>query len=161
MNTIEQQLWDYIDGNLNETQRKSIEEKIESDSSIKLQYEELLNLNMAFGEMDLDEPSMSFTRNVMENVALQPAPFSLKTKVDNRIIFSIAAFFVLSILAVLGYVLYNTTFVMPDFNKYFAVNLNVEKVLTPASLYIFLGVDLVLGLIFMDYILRKKFGHKN
>jgi len=161
MNTIEQQLWDYIDGNLNETQRKSIEEKIESDISVKLQYEELLNLNIAFGEMELDEPSMSFTRNVMEVVALQPAPVSLKTKVDNRIIFSIAAFFVLSILAMLGYIVYNTTFVMPDFSKYFAVNLNVEKVLTPTTLYIFIGVDLILGLIFIDYVLRKKLNHKN
>ena len=161
MNTIEQQLWDYIDGNLNETQLKSIREKIESDISVKLQYEELLNLNIAFGEMELDEPSMSFTRNVMEAVALQPAPISLKTKVDSRIIFSIAAFFVLSILAMLGYIIYNTTFVMPDFSKYFVANLNLKKVLTPVALYLFIGVDLILGLIFMDYILRKKISHKN
>jgi len=161
MNTIEQQLWDYIDGNLSETQRKSIEAKIESDISVRLQYEELQNLNIAFGEMELDEPSMSFTRNVMEDVALQPAPISLKTRVDNRIIYSISGFFVLSILGILSYILYNTTFSMPDFSKYFAVNLNVDKILTPTSLYIFLGVDLVLGLIFMDYILRKKLGDKD
>ncbi|MCZ4224159.1 anti-sigma factor family protein [Pedobacter rhodius] len=160
MNTIEQQLWDYIDGNLNETQRKSIEEKIESDLSVKLQYEELLNLNIAFGEMELDAPSMSFTRNVMEEVALQPVPISLKTKVDNRIIFGIAAFFILAILSILGYILYNTTFSMPDFSKYFSVNLNVEKLLTPTTLYIFLGVDLILGLIFMDYVFRKKLNNK-
>jgi len=161
MNTIEQQLWDYIDGNLSETQRKSIEAKIESDISVRLQYEELQNLNIAFGEMELDEPSMSFTRNVMEDVALQPAPISLKTRVDNRVIYSISGFFVLSILGILSYILYNTTFSMPDFSKYFAVNLNVDKILTPTSLYIFLGVDLVLGLIFMDYILRKKLGDKD
>ena len=160
MNIIEQQLWDYIDGNLNETQRKNIEEKIETDVSVKLQYEELLNLNIAFSEMELDEPSMSFTRNVMENVALQPAPVSLKTKVDSRIIFSISAFFVLSILAILGYILYNTTFTMPDFGKYFEVNLNVDKILTPTSIYIFFGIDLVLGLIFMDYIFRKRLVNK-
>ncbi|KQR71931.1 hypothetical protein [Pedobacter sp. Leaf176] len=160
MNTIEQQLWEYIDGNLNEAQRKNIEEKIKIDISVKLQYEELLNLNLAFGEMVLDEPSMSFTRNVMAEVGLQPAPVSLKTKVDNRIIFGIAAFFVLSISAILGYILYNTTFSMPDFSRYF-VNLNVEKILGTAYLYIFLGVDLILGLIFIDYILRKKISHKN
>jgi len=160
MNIIEQQLWDYIDGNLNETQRKNIEEKIETDVSVKLQYEELLSLNIAFSEMELDEPSMSFTRNVMENVALQPAPVSLKTKVDSRIIFSISAFFVLSILAILGYILYNTTFSMPDFSKYFAININVDKILTPTSIYIFFGIDLVLGLIFMDYIFRKRLVNK-
>ncbi|MFC4211722.1 hypothetical protein ACFOWA_11045 [Pedobacter lithocola] len=159
MNTIEQQLWDYIDGNLNETQRKSIEEKIETDVSVKLQYEELLNLNIAFSEMELDEPSMSFIRNVMESVKLEPAPVLLKTKVDNRIIYSIGGFFVLSLLTLLGYVFYNATFTMPDLSKYFLVNFELDKFITPTSLYIFLGVDLVLGLIFMDYFLRKKLNH--
>ncbi|WP_316830315.1 hypothetical protein [Pedobacter aquatilis] len=161
MNTIEQQLWDYIDGNLDETQRKSIEEKIENDVSVKLQYEELLSVNLVFSEMGLDEPSMSFTRKVMDNIALQPVPVSLKIKVDNRIVFSITAFFVLSITAILGYILYKTTFSMPDFGKYFSVKLNINELLTPTSLYIFLGADLVLGLIFIDYILRKKLAHKD
>ena len=159
MNTIEQQLWDYIDGNLNETQRKSIEEKIETDISVKLQYEELLNLNAAFSEMELDEPSMSFTRNVMDSVALEPAPVSLKTKVDNRIIYSIGGFFVISLMALLGYVFYNSTFTMPDFSRYMSVSFEIDKVITPTSLYIFLGIDLVLGLIYIDYFLRKKLNH--
>ncbi|RNL50684.1 anti-sigma factor [Pedobacter jejuensis] len=156
MNTIDQQLWDYIDGNLNETQRKSIEEKIETDISVKLQYEELLNFNTAFNEMELDEPSMSFTRNVMDSVALEPAPVSLKTKVDNRIIYSIGGFFVVSLMALLGYVFYNSTFTMPDFSRYLSVSFEIDKVITPTSLYIFLGIDLVLGLIYIDYFLRKK-----
>ena len=159
MNTIEQQLWDYIDGNLNETQRKSIEEKIETDISVKLQYEELLNLNAAFSEMELDEPSMSFTRNVMDSVALEPAPVSLKTKVDNRIIYSIGGFFVISLMALLGYVFYNSTFTMPDFSRYMSVSFEIDKVITPISLYIFLGIDLILGLIYIDYFLRKKLNH--
>lgn len=160
MNTIEQQLWDYIDGNLNEIQRKNIEEKIETDAAVKLQYEELLNLNFAFSEMEIDEPSMSFIRNVMESVALEPAPVSLKTKVDTKIIFGIGGFFVLSILALLGYVLYNSTFTMPDFGKYFTSNFNLETYITPTALYIFIGFDIVIGLIFMDYLLRRNLNNK-
>ncbi|GGI26761.1 anti-sigma factor family protein [Pedobacter mendelii] len=159
MNTIEQQLWDYIDGNLNETQRKNIEEKIEKDAEVKLQYEELLNLNSVFSEMEIDEPSMSFTRNVMDSVTLEPAPVSLKTKVDNRIIYGIGGFFVASLLALLSYVFYNSTFIMPDFSRYMSVSFEIDKVITPTSLYIFLGIDLVLGLIYIDYFLRKKLNH--
>ena len=160
MNTIEQQLWDYIDGNLDEIQRKIIEEKIESDATVKLQYEELLNLNFAFSEMELDEPSMSFTRNVMESVALEPAPISLKTKVDTRIIFSIGGFFVISILTLLGYVLYNSTFTMPDFGENFTADFNLDKYITPTAMYVFIGFDIVIGLVFMDYVLRRKLNHK-
>lgn len=161
MNTIEQQLWDYIDGNLDEIQRKNIEEKIESNAAVKLQYEELLNLNFAFSEMELDEPSMSFTRNVMENVALEPAPVSLKTRVDTRIIFSIGAFFVISILGLLGYILYNSTFTMPNFGKYFTTDFNLDKYITPTAMYVFIGLDIIIGLIFMDYVLRRKLNHKD
>lgn len=161
MNTIEQQLWDYIDGNLDEIQRKNIEEKIESNAAVKLQYEELLNLNFAFSEMELDEPSMSFTRNVMENVALEPAPVSLKTRVDTRIIFSIGAFFAISILGLLGYILYNSTFTMPNFGKYFTADFNLDKYITPTAIYVFIGLDIIIGLIFMDYVLRRKLNHKD
>ncbi|MFC3561274.1 anti-sigma factor family protein [Pedobacter jamesrossensis] len=161
MNTIEQQLWDYIDGNLNEIQRKNIEEKIKTDAAVKLQYEELLNLNAAFSEMEIDEPSMSFTRNVMESVALEPAPISLKTKVDTRIIFSIGSFFVLSILALLGYIFYNSTFTMPDFGKYFTSNFSLDKYITPTAMYVFIGFDIIIGLIFMDYFLRRKLNQRD
>lgn len=161
MNTIEQQLWDYIDGNLNEIQRKSIEEKIAMDAAVKLQYEELLKFNSSLNEMEINEPSMSFTRNVMESVALETAPVSLKTKVDNRIIFSIGGFFVLSILGLLGYVLVNSTISMPDFGKFFNNKFDLEKYLTPTAMYVFVGLDIVLGLVFMDYVLRRKLNHKD
>lgn len=154
MNTIEQQLWDYIDGNLDENLKKSIEDRIKTDPTIKLQYEELLQFNLTFSNLELDEPSMSFTRNVMEDVALVPAPISLKTKVDTRIIYGIGGFFVLSILAILGFITYNTKFTMPTFD--FDLTFDTSKIITPTTINIFLFVDLIIGLVFIDYFLRKK-----
>ncbi|RZM07740.1 MAG: hypothetical protein EOO88_51290 [Pedobacter sp.] len=107
MNTIEQQLWDYIDGNLGATEVRAIEEKIHSDAEVKLQYEAFLSLNLAFDKIELDEPSMSFTRNVMESVALEPAPVAMKTKVNTNIIYGIGGFFIMSLVALFGYALFN------------------------------------------------------
>jgi len=160
MNTIEQQLWDYIDGNLDENLKKSIEEKIDSDPQIKLQYEEFLKFNLTFSNLDLEEPSMSFTRKVMEDVALVPAPISLKTRVDTRIIYSIGGFFVLSILAILSFIAYNTKFTMPNFDFDLTFNFDTGKIITPTTINIFLFVDLIIGLVFMDYFLRKKTAQK-
>ncbi|MBB6237340.1 hypothetical protein HDC90_001961 [Pedobacter sp. AK013] len=160
MNTIEQQLWDYIDGNLNDSSKKAIEEKIESNAEIKSQYEELLKLNLVFNELDLDEPSMSFNRNVMESVALAPAPVAMKTKVDKKIIYSISGFFLVSLLAILGYVFYNVNFKMPQFHFKANLDFNVEKYITPTAIYAFLFADLVIGLIFLDQFLRKKVTQK-
>ncbi|WP_316795999.1 hypothetical protein [Pedobacter agri] len=160
MNTIEQQLWNYIDGNLDATEVKAIEEKINSDVEIKLQYEELMNLNLAFGKIELDEPSMSFTRNVMESVALQPAPVALKTKLNTNIIYGIGGFFIISLLALFGYAIFNIDFKTADFDLKLNADFNLDKYITPTMLYIFLFADLVIGLVFLDYLLRKKLMHK-
>ncbi|WP_131539454.1 anti-sigma factor [Pedobacter nototheniae] len=160
MNTIEQELWDYIDGNLNETQVKGIRKKIELDPAVKLQYEELLRLNVTFSEMEMDEPSMSFTRNVMEDIALLPAPVTLKTKVDQRIIYSIGGFFALALVAMFGYILYSSTFSFKDLDFSFKIDLNVDQFLNSTGLYIFLFADLIIGLVFLDYMLRRKSADK-
>ncbi|WP_231425603.1 anti-sigma factor [Pedobacter sp. Leaf250] len=160
MNTIEQQLWDYIDGNLDATEARAIEEKINSDVEIKLQYEELMNLNLAFGKIELDEPSMSFTRNVMESVALQPAPVALKTKLNTNIIYGIGGFFIISLLALFGYAIFNIDFKAVDFDLKLNADFNLDKYITPTMLYSFLFADLVIGLVFLDYLLRKKLMHK-
>lgn len=160
MNTIEQQLWDYIDGNLDEFSKKTIEEKIESNAGIKTQYEELLKLNSAFNAIDLDEPSMSFTRNVMESIALAPAPVAMKTKVDEKIIYAIGGFFIVSLLSLFGYVLYNSNLSMPKLGFNVTLNFNLDQYITPTVLYSFLFFDLVIGLVFLDQFLRKKFAQK-
>lgn len=160
MNTIEQQLWDYIDGNLDATEAKSIEEKISKNAKIKLQYEELLSLNIAFGKIELDEPSMSFTRNVMESISVAPAPVALKTKVNTRIIYGIGGFFIFSLLALFGYALFNLDFKTTDFDLKLNADFNWEKYISPTVLYSFLFADLVIGLVFVDYLLRKKMTDK-
>ena len=160
MNAIEQQLWDYIDGNLEATEAKSIEEKISTNGEIKLQYEELLSLNLAFGKIEMDEPSMSFTRNVMESIALAPAPVALKTKVNTRIIYGIGAFFFLSLVALFCYALFNIDFKTTDFDLKLNADFNWEKYISPTVLYSFLFADLVIGLVFVDYLLRKKMATK-
>lgn len=160
MNTIEQQLWDYIDGNLDDSSKKAIEEKIALDAEVKAQYEDLLKLNLAFDGMDLDEPSMSFTRNVMESIALAPAPVAMKTKVDKKIIYSIGGFFVVSLLALLSYVFYHANLEMPQFDLKVNFDFNLEKYITSTAIYAFLFADLVIGLIFLDQFLRKKMAQK-
>ncbi|MGO4876381.1 anti-sigma factor [Pedobacter psychrotolerans] len=156
MNTIEEQLWDYIDGNLDAAQAIAIKEKIDTDAEVKFQYEELLRFNNAFDKMEFEEPSMSFTRNVMESIALEPAPIAMKTKVDKKIIYGIGSFFVLSLLMLFGYVLYNSNLTMPGFDQKVSFDFNLNQHITPATIYSFLFADLVIGLIFIDQLLRGR-----
>jgi len=156
MNTIDEQLWDYIDGNLDETQASAIKEKINTDAEFKSKYEELARFNLNFDKIELEEPSMSFTRNVMESIAFEPAPIAMKTKVDKRIIYSIGSFFILSLLILFGYMLYNSNLTMPGFDQKVNFRFNLDKYITPATIYSFLFADVVIGLIFLDQFLREK-----
>ena len=156
MNTIEEQLWDYIDGNCTVVEKMEIEAKIAANLQYSSAYKELLILHQDLGSIELEEPSMSFTRNVMEQVNLELKPVALKTKVDHRIIYSIGVLFVLSLVAIFGYVLataeLSISFKMPEIN----FSLYESKIITPTSIKIFLMVDVVLALLFIDSYFRRK-----
>jgi len=114
-------------------------------------------LDALLKSMELDEPSMSFNRNVMEQVKLESVPVILKTRVDKRIIYSIAGLFMCFIVVVVAYAVANTSFDYKGFQK---VNVKIDfefgKMISSQFLSVFLMVDAVIALIWLDRILRKK-----
>ncbi|WP_199117931.1 anti-sigma factor [Pedobacter sp. ASV28] len=155
MNIREEQLWNYIDGFCTDAEKVEVEDALNNDKELLKHYEQLLAISKQLGQLEAEEPSMSFTRNVMELVGQEMAPISLKTKVDRRIVYGIAAFFVLCLLVILCYALYTArpgfSFGMPKVH----LALNLEGWFSRTALYAFLFVDLVLLLIYFDAYLRK------
>ena len=159
MITIEEEIWDYIDGNSSQEQQLAVEAKIASDPVYSSLYQELLEINKEMSGMGLEEPSMSFTRNVMEQVKLEIAPVSMKTKVDKRIIYSISAFFICSILAIVGYIIANSDFSFQPLklNHFFSsAQLDFGKYITPTFIKVFLFVDVLLAFAYLDSFMRRK-----
>jgi hypothetical protein len=154
MNTIEEQLWNYIDGNCTAEEKIEMETKIAVNIQYHTIYQELLAVNKELNQLDFEEPSMSFTRNVMDKVNLELKPVALKTKIDNRIIYSIAAFFALSILGIFAYTISisNLSF---DF-KMPTMNINFGKYINATTIQVFLLIDVTLGLLYLDSFLRKR-----
>jgi hypothetical protein len=70
---------------------------LQQDEVYRKKYNELLQLNSEFAAMELDEPSMAFSYNVMETIRTEHAKQPLKAAVDKRIILGIASFFVLTL----------------------------------------------------------------
>jgi hypothetical protein len=157
MKTIEEEIWTYMDGTCNPREKESIAVKIATDNNYAVTYKELLKLNELLASNDLEEPSMSFSRNVMEAVALEVAPKKLKTKVDNRIILGIGAFFSLSLLSILVYAIAASDISASDFQMpRMNLNINFSQFLTPGLIKIFLFFDLMLALVYFDRLLRRK-----
>jgi Fe2+ transport system protein B len=159
MNTAEEKLWNYIDGTCSEEERKAIDILIAQDETYRRKYNELLALNQEFAKMELDEPSMAFTYNVMESIRTEHAQQPLKAGIDKRIIKGIAGFFILTILLLVIFVLSTMHIRSVNFSGYLPESLKVPDITNYFSLPVlkgFLFFDVVLGLFLLDGYMRRR-----
>lgn len=158
----EERLWDYIDG-LSTTQEKTVIEKLlESDAEWKAKYHELLEVQQLLHSSDLEEPSMRFTKNVMEEISkLHIAP-ATKTYINKNIIRGLAVFFVTMIVGFLAYgfgqidwTVQGDPTIPVDFGK-----VDYSKMFNNDWVNAFMMINVILGLFLLDRFLaskRKKF----
>jgi hypothetical protein len=118
---------------------------------MKITDEKLMEL---LGEMEVEEPSMSFTRNVMHQIDLEIPPVSLKTKVDGRIITGLAFTFISAMIFIVTYAVIESHLVyeLPEFK----LHMNLDKGVLTTLIYVFLFLDLVIVLLYFDRLLRNK-----
>lgn len=162
MNTIEEKLWNYIDGTCTPAEQEAIARLIEQDDMYKQKYTELLVLNQEFDNMELDEPSMAFSYNIMEAIRAEHALAPLKATINKKIILGIAAFFVLSILILLSIILSN---VQISGNPFSAISIKLpadiklpaaSSIFNSAFMKSFFVFDVILALFLTDSYLRRK-----
>ena len=161
MNSIEEQLWSYIDGTCTAEERAHISQQLAHNPEYQQLYQELMQLHSEFGTLELDEPPMAFTYNVMEQIRTQEASVPLKAAINKRIIWGIAAFFILTISVVLIVGLRDINWASSSSTSALKVpaQLNVAKVTGFFSgpwMKGFLFFDVVLGLFLLDGYLRKR-----
>ncbi len=100
---IEERLWDYIDGVSSAEDKSIIEQLIEGNAEWRDKYAELLEVQQLLQSSELEEPSLRFTKNVMEEISkLHIAP-ATKTYINKNIIRGLAIFFITLIVGFLVY----------------------------------------------------------
>ncbi len=162
MKPIEERLWDYIDGISSAEEQNAIERLLQTDPAVKQLHEEFLAISSSLKFSELEEPSMRFTKNIMERVALEPAPKALRTQVDKRIIRVISGFFILTLSVLLvitfyqidwksGFEAFSFSIPQVDWTKYFS----------SWMVQAFLVGDVVLGLYMLDrWLHQRREAHK-
>lgn len=156
---IEQKIWDYLDGTCSEQERKLTAHLIESDPEYRSVYEECQSVHLDISATELDEPSMSFTRNVMEKLLMEPVPGLVRSLIDKRIIYGIAAFFLITITGLLGILFYQIDWsqsVSSGFADYLMPEIDASKYLNSTFINIFFFADIIVGLYLFDGFLRKR-----
>src|SRR5258706_4246484 len=101
---MEDRLWDYIDGNGNAEEKTFVEQLIATQEAWRKKYHELLDVHQLMStSLELDEPSMRFSQNVMEEIAKYQITPATKTYINKKIIYGIGIFFVAMIAVMLIY----------------------------------------------------------
>lgn len=99
----EQRLWDYIDGLSTPSEKTVIAKLLEANAEWQAKYRELLEVHQLMQSSELEQPSLRFTKNVMEEIArLQIAP-ATSTYINKNIIRGIGIFFITTIIGFLVY----------------------------------------------------------
>ena len=160
-NDMEIRLWDYIDGNSSVAEKSFIEQLIASNGEWKNKYKELLEVHqLVSGNLELEEPSMRFSKNVMEEIGkFQIAP-AAKTYINKNIILGITIFFLTMILGFLvygfGQVSWTSTNSANSILPFKVPVIEWSRFFNNTYTNIFLMVNTLLGLMILDMYLGKK-----
>jgi hypothetical protein len=156
----ETRLWEYIDGHGEPAERSAIEKLIEENAAWRAKYHELLEVHQLIGETELEQPSLRFTKNVMEEIARVHIAPAAKTYINNKIIYGIGLFFLTMIIGLLVYGFAQidwstgkTTDYGIDFTK-----VDYSRIFNNTFVNLFMMANIVLGLFLLDRYLssRKK-----
>jgi hypothetical protein len=159
MNDIEEKLWGYIDGTCSPEEQQAISKLIVEDEAYSLKYRELLKLNQDFSSMELEEPSMAFTYNVMEHIRNENALVPLKAAINKKIIIGISVFFLATVIVMLALVFFNFDWGAQSKTVNLSINVKMPTISqsnTKSIVQAFVFFDVVLGLYLLDAYLRRK-----
>ncbi|UKJ08109.1 anti-sigma factor family protein [Solitalea lacus] len=158
MNRItEEQLWDLADGLIQEPQAGELMRYIEEHPVLKKKLDEIKALNASLASIPLEAPSANFTAKVMAQWRTETSPSALKTLVNRKIIYGIAAVFGVLIISLLIYTIGSTTpepsaqYMAKSEQVQEVVNSQIDSFLGNKTFWFsFLMIDAVLLLVFID-----------
>jgi hypothetical protein len=155
----EVRLWEYIDGSAEASETLAIKKLIEENVVWREKYNELLTLHQMLQTSELEEPSMRFTKNIMEEISrLHIAP-AAKTYINKKVIWGIGGTFIAMIVGFLIYAIaqINWSEGNSDISMGFDLTrIDYSKMFNNNLMNAFMMVNIVLGLIFLDRYLANK-----
>jgi hypothetical protein len=158
---MEEMLWSYIDSGLSGDETSFVEKLLRSDAIWKAKYEELLDVHtLMLGSIELDQPSMRFTQNVMEEISRLYITPAASNYINKNVIRGIGIFFLTTIIGLLAYGFGQTNWSetkgIPGMKQLDISKVDWSKFYNNSYTNIFIMVNIVLGLMLLDMYLTKK-----
>jgi hypothetical protein len=158
---IEIKLWEYIDGLVDPQEKSAIEKLIEENTEWRAKYHELLDLHQSIDLVELEVPSMRFTRNVMDEIARHHIAPATKEYINKKIIWGIAAFFITVIVSFVVYgisqVDWSTGSSDGTLGNVNLTQVDYSSMFNNTYINLFMGLNIILGLMLFDrYLAARK-----
>jgi hypothetical protein len=162
---IEEQLWSYIDGSATAAEKTFVEKMLAANEEWKAKYREQLELHqLLMNETELEQPSLRFTKNVMDGIAGMQPKAATSTYINPNIIRSIAAFFIITIGGLLIYSLSQadwsssggSNIISIDTSSLKVPQFELSKLFSSSVMNIVFMISMILGLMVFDGFLRRK-----
>jgi hypothetical protein len=162
---IEEQLWSYIEGSITAAAKTFVEKMLASNEEWQVKYKEQLELHqLLINEKEPEFPSLRFTKNVMDGITGMQPKAATSSFINKNVIRSIAAFFILTISALLIYSFTQVQWqasggssIIPFDTKDIKLpQFEFSKLFNSTVLNVLLMITLVMGLMMFDGILRSK-----
>lgn len=155
---MEARLWAYIDGLSDEL---PVIEKLVAENRVwKEKYAELLEVHQMVSGLELEQPSLRFTKNVMEDIARYQIAPAAKEYINKKIIWGLTAFFLIMIA---GFLVYGIAQINWSEAGSSASPLGVDlgavdysKMFNNTLVNMFMGMNVILGLLLLDRYLNMK-----
>ena len=155
---MEDRLWNYIDGQSTVDEKTTIEKLLETNRQWKEKYHELLEVHQMMQNAELEEPSLRFTKNVMEEIARYRIAPATKTYINKRIIWGIASFFFVLIFGMLVYGFGQLNWSSGNGSSNLPVDLakiDLSRFFNNTYLNVFIMITVVFGLFVIDRVLTQ------
>jgi hypothetical protein len=161
--SMEDRLWDFIDGLSSPAERSAIEALIDANQEWLRKYRELLDVHQLMTASDLDTPPVRFTKNVMEEIARYQVAPATKSYINKNVIRGIGAFFLTLISGMLIYFIgqFKWTYhssssrILPSYDLGLD-KFDYGKVFSSLPVTLFMLVSVILGLVLLDMYLQRK-----
>jgi len=160
VNDMEARLWNYIDGFAQPDEKSVIEKLIAEQDQWRQKYRELIEIHQVLEQSELEQPSMRFTRNVMEEIAKYHIAPATKQYINRKIIWGISAFF---LVLIVGFFIYGFNQINwaegADPNQSFGIDFNkvdYSKMFSNTFVNLFMMLNVVLGLMLFDRYLENR-----
>lgn len=158
MKTLDEKIWDYLEGFATDQESQELESLLKQDAGVRKRFDEIKNMESYLNLIDLEEPSMSFTANVMQQVYSEK---TVKVHVNNWVILSIAGLFVLTFLICLLSAVYSVNWNIESSDNLILQStwLNKTEILSGTYkylFYLFIMIDFAVLLKLIDNYLNRK-----